>query len=83
MFYNFFKLMIFNSIVELIWPTNIFNKKQSSFFFFIKYRTFNEVLLKLRPNHYKYNVFNNSFIKYYLVQGAFKEFPSIFKNYKG
>ena len=45
--YSLFKYIIFSLIIELIWPTNYFNKKHN-FQCNIKYRSFSEFLLKLR-----------------------------------
>ena len=61
-FYNFIKLLIFNSIVELLWPTQFFNRKHSSSQFLIKFRTYTETLVKLRQIYETYNVFNKSII---------------------
>ena len=46
--YNFFKLLMFNLIVELIWPTQFFNKKNNINFISYRLRSYTEYLLKLR-----------------------------------
>ena len=66
LFYNFIKILIFSSLLELIWPTQFFNRRHSNKF--IKYRTLTEVLLKLRLNNDFYNVLNKSLIKYYFIK---------------
>lgn len=66
-FYNFVKMTIFNSIIELIWPTQIFNKKNNINFAIIKIRGFIETILKLRGNYYKYIMFFKSLYNYFLA----------------
>ena len=66
--YNFMKLLIFNAVIELIWPTQFFNKKNNINFSIIKYRGFIETLLKLRKNYKRYYIFYKSFYNYYLVK---------------
>lgn len=66
LFYNFIKIIIFGSLVELIWPTQFFNRRHSKSF--NRYRTFTEHLVKLRSNNTNYNVFNVFFIKYYFLK---------------
>lgn len=73
LFYNFIKLIIFGSIVELIWPTQFFNRKHSSSYQLIRFRTFTETLVKLRPINYNYNVFNKSLIKHFFVKNILKK----------
>ena len=46
--YIFIKMVLLSSIVELIWPTQIFNRKNSTNVISFRLRTFTEVLLKLR-----------------------------------
>lgn len=65
-FYNFVKLIIIGSIVELIWPTHYFNKKNNINQYLIRFRTYSEFLLKLRPINYSLNVFNKSFLFFLL-----------------
>lgn len=67
-FYNFIKLIIFGSIVELIWPTQFFNRRHNSNFQFIRFRTFTETLIKLRSKTINYKIFNRSFLKFYFVK---------------
>ena len=73
LFYNFIKLIIFGSIVELVWPTQFFNRKHSSSHQLIRFRTFTETLVKLRPLNINYNVFNKSMIKHYFIKNIFKK----------
>ena len=46
--YVFIKMVLLSSIVELIWPTQIFNRKNSTNMVGFKLRTFTETILKLR-----------------------------------
>ena len=48
MLYSFIKLILLSSIVELIWPTQFFNKRHSSGVVSFRLRTYVEALLKLR-----------------------------------
>ena len=73
LFYNFIKLIIFGSIVELVWPTQFFNRKHSSSYQLIRFRTFTETLVKLRPINYNYNVFNKTLIKHFFVKNILKK----------
>ena len=65
LFYNFMKLLIFSSVFELIWPTQFFNRR-NNFNSILKFRTFNEVLLKLRYNFFIKKSFKNIFFIYFL-----------------
>ena len=46
--YIFIKMVLLSSVVELIWPTQIFNRKNSTNVISFRLRTFTETLLKLR-----------------------------------
>ena len=48
MLYSFFKLVLLSSIIELIWPTQFFNRRNSSGSLNFRLRTFVEFLVKLR-----------------------------------
>lgn len=62
--YNFFKFFIFSSLLELLWPTQFFNKKNNINNLTPRYRHYNEFLLKLRlPNRF-YKHFFQFFLKY-------------------
>ena len=50
MFYVFFKFLLLGALVELIWPTQFFNRRHTQNILINKYRTFVEVLTKLRSN---------------------------------
>lgn len=52
--YSILKYIIFSVIIELIWPTNYFNRKHFISLTFKKYRTMTELVLKLK----KYNNYN-------------------------
>jgi len=66
--YNFFKYIIMCSIVELIWPTQFFNRKNNIGYQVLRFRTYTETVLKLRNYSsffYLFNIFmlNNTFFK--------------------
>lgn len=66
--YNFFKYIIMCSIVELIWPTQFFNRKNNIGYQVLRFRTYTETILKLRNYSsffYLFNIFmlNNTFFK--------------------
>ena len=65
LFYNFIKILIFGSLLELIWPTQFFNRRHS--INNIKFRSFVEVLSKLKLNNNIYNIYNVFFIKYFFL----------------
>jgi len=48
MVYSFFKLILLSSIVELIWPTQFFNRRHLISYCTTRFRTFTEFVLKLR-----------------------------------
>lgn len=48
MLYSFLKLVLLSSIVELIWPTQFFNRRNSMCLNSFRLRTYCEFLLKLR-----------------------------------
>lgn len=48
MLYSFIKLVLLSSIVELVWPTQFFNRRNSMGITSFRLRTYTEVLLKLR-----------------------------------
>ena len=50
MLYSFIKLVLLSSIVELIWPTQFFNRRNSMGVTSLRLRTYTEVLLKLRSS---------------------------------
>lgn len=66
LFYNFIKIIIFGSILELIWPTQFFNRRHSKKFF--RFREFTEVISKLKINNNLYNIFNKSLINKFFLK---------------
>jgi len=48
MLYSFLKLVLLSSLIELIWPTQFFNKRNSMGVTTHRLRTYTEVFLKLR-----------------------------------
>lgn len=65
---NISKLLFLSTVVELIWPTHIFNKKHVISFSSIRWRTFNEFLLKLRTKSFYKNVFLILLYKYNTIK---------------
>lgn len=63
LFYNFFKYLITCSILELIWPTQYFNRKNNIGFQVLRFRTYSEFLLKLRNYSSYYFLYNKFFLK--------------------
>lgn len=53
--YIFFKFIILTSVLELIWPTHYFNRKNNIGFQSFRLRTYTETILKLRSFYF----FNN------------------------
>lgn len=64
LFYNFVKLIVFGSLLELLWPTQFFNRRHSSNYSLVKIRTFTETVLKLRRRTPFYKIFNRALYKY-------------------
>ncbi len=56
MLYSFIKLIVLGSVVELIWPTQFFNRRNSMGVVNFRLRTYSEVLLKLRSQHFNFSM---------------------------
>ena len=52
MLYSFLKLVLLGSIVELIWPTQFFNRRNSMGVISFRLRTYTENFLKLRSSNF-------------------------------
>jgi len=65
--YNFFKYLIICTITELIWPTQMFNRKHLMGFQVVKFRTYTETILKLRNYNSYFYVFNYFVLKYQFI----------------
>lgn len=65
--YIFFKYMLLSSVVELIWPTQYFNKKHVVGYQSFRLRTYVETINKLRNFTNYYSVANIYFIFYYFI----------------
>lgn len=63
--FNFFKLVVWSSIFELLWPTQFFNRKNNIFYQSFRFRTFVEFQLKLNSTSLVFSNFYKSFINYY------------------
>ena len=57
MLYTFIKIILLSSLVELIWPTQFFNRRNSSGVVSFRLRTFTEALLKLRVSGVGFSTF--------------------------
>jgi hypothetical protein len=68
LFYNFFKLLVFSSLVELIWPTQYFNRKNNINYRVYRYRTYTEFFLKLRNTSNFSKIFNKTIVDYFFVK---------------
>jgi len=55
MLYSFLKLILLSSLVELIWPTQFFNRRNSMGVTSFRIRTYTEVLLKLRSSNINFS----------------------------
>ena len=62
--YNFIKIIIFSSILELLWPTHFFNNRNNNIFN-IKLRTIQQSILKIKKINYIINFFNKKIINYF------------------
>ena len=62
-FYSFFKYIILNSLIEIIWFTNYFNKKHLYSVSFFRIKNVYEVFLKLN-NYNSYSIIFNIFFIY-------------------
>ncbi len=60
MTYFFVKMLILTSLMELIWPTQFFNRRHSMGVNSYRLRTYTETIMKLYTNHFS---FNKIFIK--------------------
>ena len=63
MLYSFIKLILLSSIVELIWPTQFFNRRHLMGNTNFRLRTYTEVVLKLRSLN---TVFSSLIIRLYM-----------------
>lgn len=61
--YNFFKYLITCSIIELIWPTQFFNRKNNIGYQLFRFRTYSETILKLRNYSSYFKIYNLFFLK--------------------
>ena len=72
--YNFFKYIILCSINELICPTHMFNRKHTTSYVFIRFRTYTEYLQKLNNTSSSYKILNFINISYLLNFSSLKNF---------
>ena len=66
MIYSFIKLVLMSSLNELVWPTQFFNRRHNIGFQVFKFRTFNEVILKLKSSNSFIFLNNIVFINYFI-----------------
>ena len=67
MIYSFIKILLMSSVVELIWPTQFFNRRHNIGFQVFKHRSYIEVFLKLNLHNQFVLVSNFIFLVYYLL----------------
>lgn len=65
MLYSFIKILLMSSVIELIWPTQFFNRRHNIGFQVFKHRTYTEVLLKLNTPNQFISISNTIFLPYY------------------
>ena len=65
--YIFFKYLILTTVVELIWPTQYFNRKHSIGYQTYRLRTYTETLSKLRGFTTFYSLYNHYLIYYRFI----------------
>lgn len=65
--YIFFKYLLLSSVVELVWPTQYFNKKHVVGYQSYRLRTYVETINKLKNFTSYYSVFNLYFVYYYFI----------------
>jgi hypothetical protein len=68
MAYNFFKLTSMSSLMELLWPTHFFNRKNTILFRFCRKRAFLEFLLYAFRPFIKNILINRFFVKHVFVR---------------
>lgn len=64
--YNFFKFLVMSAFIELIWPTQMFNRKHNIGYQTYKFRTYTETVLKLRNKNAFLTSLNFFFYKYFI-----------------
>lgn len=67
--YNFFKYLIMCTMIELVWPTQYFNRRHNISYERMRFRTYTEVILKL----------SNYTVSYFLILYYFSKELSISK----
>lgn len=55
MLYSFIKLVVLSSLIELVWPTQFFNRRNSMGVTSFRLRTYTEVMLKLRSTNFNFS----------------------------
>lgn len=63
--YNFYKLIITSSLMELIWPTHFFNRKNTILFQFCRKRAFLEFLIYGFRPYIRTFIINRFFVKHF------------------
>ena len=66
MIYSFIKILLLSSLNELVWPTQFFNRRHNIGFQVFKFRTFTEVVLKLKSANSFIFLYNYIFLNYFL-----------------
>lgn len=55
-----------SALVELVWPTQFFNRRHNIGFQVHKFRVYNEVVLKLKSHSVFTYIYNRIFLSYFL-----------------
>jgi hypothetical protein len=66
MIYSFIKVLLMSSLNELVWPTQFFNRRHNIGFQVFKFRTYTEVILKLKSSNSFIFLNNYIFLNYFL-----------------
>ena len=66
MIYSFIKILLLSSLNELVWPTQFFNRRHNIGFQVFKFRTFTEIVLKLKSANSYIFLYNYIFLNYFL-----------------
>lgn len=65
MLYSFIKILLMSSVIELIWPTQFFNRRHNIGYQIFKHRSYTETILKLNLPTQFIIVSNLFFLMYY------------------
>jgi hypothetical protein len=66
--FNFIKIIGFSSLLDLIWPTQFFNRRHDIGFKIVRFRTYTETILKLINKTPFYTVLNKYLINFFFFK---------------